>query len=249
MKTYKPTLVERAKEVAKKVLKPFAVGRWMYPVVQKAYRAYAIPKKRKRLQKHGPEALGRLHKLLVDNNVQYYFDAGTLLGFVRDNCFMPHDDDMDIAIMEGSITPPKLLKLFIDNGYGYVHCFDYNGQILMFTVTDLSGITIDVFFQTLRKGSDTVFDAWGLYWFADRTYPSPIANTVISYPYLKPTGFKTIEIFGQKAVIPANIDEVLESEFGDWKNPDPNFAHEDTKHTEWPGYGYKLTLEEALAHA
>ena len=248
MKAYKPTCIERAKEIAKKAMKPFALGRCLYPVVQRAYRAYAIPMKRRRLQRHGVAALHRLHKLLADNNVQYYCDAGTLLGFVRDKCFMPHDDDMDIAIMEGTISPAKLLRLFIDNGYGYVHSFDYEGRILMFTVTDVSGITIDVFFQTLRKGSDTVLDAWGLYWFADREYPSALANTVISYPYLKPTGLKIIEIFGEKTVIPENVVEVLRSEFGPWEKPDPNFVHEDTNHTEWPGYGFKLSLEEALAH-
>ena len=248
MESYKPTTVELTKELAKKVLKPFAIGRWVYPAIQRAYRAYAVPMKRRRLQKNGVAALHRLHKLLSENDVQYYCDAGTLLGFARDKCFMPHDDDIDIAIMEGSIAAPKLLKLFIDNGYGYVHAFDYKGRMLMFTETDASGITIDVFFQTLRQGSDTVLDAWGLYWFADRTYPSAKANTVISYPYLKPTGLKTIEILGEQAVIPENVAAVLTSEFGPSEKPDPNFVHQDTKHTEWPGYGFKLTLEEALLH-
>ncbi len=248
MKQYKKTWLDRTKAFAKKVLKPFAVGRWIYPILQKIYRAYAIPMKRKRLQKYGVEALKRMHELLVGNGVQYYCDAGTLLGFVRDKCFMPHDDDMDIAIMERSITAPKLLQLFLDNGYGYVHAFDYKGQMLMFTVADPTGITLDVFFQTLRKDSDTILDAWGLYWFPDREYPSETANTVISYPYLKPTGLKTIDILGAKAVIPENVNAVLTSEFGPWEKPDPNFIHEDTAHTEWPGFGYRLTREEALTH-
>ena len=97
MESYKPTTVELTKELAKKVLKPFAIGRWVYPAIQRAYRAYAVPMKRRRLQKNGVAALHRLHKLLSENDVQYYCDAGTLLGFVRDKCFMPHDDDIDIT--------------------------------------------------------------------------------------------------------------------------------------------------------
>lgn len=248
MERYRKTVLDNAKSLAKRILKPSRVGRWIYPVVQKAYRSYAIPMKRRRLQRHGVEALRRMHELLMAHGVPYYCDAGTLLGLVRDRRFMPHDDDMDIAIMEGAIAPVALLKIFIDNGYGYVHAFDYNGRILMFTVADPSGITLDVFFQTLRKDSTTVLDAWGLYWFADRQYPKETANTVISYPYLKPTALKTIEIFGVQTVIPENVREVLTSEFGPWETPDPNFIHESTDHTEWPGFGYRLTLEEALSH-
>lgn len=248
MERYKASLLDKIKAFAKRILKPSAIGRWIYPFVQRMYRAYSIPMKRRRLQKHGVAALKRMHDLLSSHGVQYYCDAGTLLGFVRDGCFMPHDDDMDIAILERSITAPRLLKLFLDNGYGYVHCFDYNGRILMFTVADPTGITLDVFFQTLHSGSSTVLDAWGLYWFSDRKYPSEKANTVISYPYLKPTGLKVINIFGVQTVIPENVREVLTSEFGPWEKPDPNFVHEDTAHIEWPGYGYRLTKEEAISH-
>lgn len=236
------------KALVKKILKSTLVGRTVYPLVQKAYLLYAIPMKQRRLRRYGVEALKRMHALLSSNGVPYYCDAGTLLGFYRDKRFMPHDLDMDIAILEGSIKPARLLKLFIDAGYGYVHGFDYKGQFLMFTVSDPSGITLDVFFQTLQKGSETILDAWGLYWFENRSYPSETANTVISYPYLKPTGLRPLDVLGTVTMIPENVKEVLTSEFGPWETPDPTFSHDSMPHTEWPDFGYRLTKEEALAH-
>lgn len=237
------------KAFVKNVLKSSAFGKALYPIFQRPYLWYAIPMKRRRLRRKGVSALRRLHAFLAVNNVEYYCDSGTLLGFVRDDGFIKTDDDIDIAVVENTIEPGDLLRMMIRAGYKYVHAFDYNGKILEFTVSDPSGITIDVFWQTLQADSSTILDAWGVYWNPEIDYPSEVANSVISYPFLKPTGFKLIEVLGVLVRIPENEIEVLDTEYTGWRIPDPNFKHDKAcPHTDWPGFAYRLTEKEALSH-
>ena len=84
------------------MLKVSVLGRLIYPVVQKCWRMYIIPKRRKLLQRHGAEVLSGIHTLMVKNGISYYCEAGTLLGLIRDKGFIPHDDDIDISIMAES---------------------------------------------------------------------------------------------------------------------------------------------------
>ena len=247
---YRATLLDRIKNFGiRKVLKRSAIGRFVYPYVQRLYRLYSIPMKRKRLQTHGVDCMRRLHQFLMSNGIEYYCDSGTLLGLVRDHGFIKNDDDIDISIVEGTIRPIHLLKKLLDAGYGFVHAFDYDGQIHEFTVADSSHITIDFYFQTLKKGEENILDAWGVYWDPDKNYPSERANSVISYPFLKPSGFKLLDVLGIQVRIPSNETEVLESEYPNWRNPDPNFKHDgNIPHTDWPGYAYRLAKDEALAY-
>ena len=237
------------KAIVKKVLKSSKLGKLIYPCVQWVYLKFAIPYRRRRLRKYGVDAMQRLHEFLVQNNIDYYCDSGTLLGFVRDHDFIKTDDDIDIAVVEGSIRPVDLLKLMLDSGYKYIHAFDYRGKILEFTVADRTGITVDVFWQTRKEGSATILDAWGVYWKPGIDYPSETANSVISYPFLRPTGFMELEVRGIKVRVPENLEDVLETEYAGWKVPDPSFKHDQMcPHTDWPGFAFRLTRDEALAH-
>ena len=55
MNQYRVPLISKIKGVTKRILKSLVVGRLIYPVVQKAYRSYAIPMRRRRLHKFGYE--------------------------------------------------------------------------------------------------------------------------------------------------------------------------------------------------
>ena len=236
------------KALVKKILKSSTFGKAVYPLFQKPYLWYMIPARRRRLRKNGVDAMRRLHDFMMSNNVEYYCDSGTLLGFIRDHGFIKTDDDIDVAIVEKTIKPSDLLRKMLDAGYTYVHAFNYNGVIPEFTVADKSGITVDCFFQTSQKGSESILDAWGVYWNPECKYPSEKANSVISYPFLKPTGFIPYEVLGIQVRVPENYEAVLETEYPGWKIPDPNFKHDqNVPHTDWPGFAYRLTKEEALA--
>jgi glycerol-3-phosphate cytidylyltransferase len=243
---YRKSLALRIKDGVRKVLKSSWLGQKIYPFFQKCWRAYAIPKRQKRLQKHGVSAMRRLHSLMIEKKIPYYCDYGTLIGFVRDNGFIKHDDDIDISIQPNTVKPVDVLKIFMDAGYGFVHGFNYEGRLIEFTVADVSGVTIDVFFPT--ELSEGKINGYQPIWDPTRQYPSEKANTVIQYDFVEAVGVKTINVLGVAVLVPGNYDEVLTSEYGPWKVPDAKFnTVTDRVHRELSGYAYRLTKEEALA--
>lgn len=245
---YNETFLMRLKEGVKRILKPCALGRLVYPLVQYSYRAIAIPRKRRRLQRHGAEALHRAHTLLTRNNIPYYCDYGTLLGFVRDHGFMPHDDDIDLSIPPGKVNPTKVLRCFLDAGFGYIHAFDYEGRIIEFSVMDASNVSIDVFFPDAGPKPGTLYGYQPI-WDPNRNYPSEKANTLIRYQFVAPSNLVATERFGHTTFFPENADEILTSEYGPWRVPDAHFSTvHDRIHEELPGFAFRLTREEALRY-
>lgn len=245
---YKELMLDRIKAFVKKVLKPSPVGRFLYPYIQKLWKAYSIPRKRRRLHKYGYDVLARMHATLTNAGIKYYCDAGTLLGFVRDGGFIKNDDDIDICIMPGKDSLVNVLRTFLGAGYGYVHGFDYKGRFLEFTVMDSIGISIDVFLHSYNAEDSRYLDEVFLRWFPDREYPNERANTGLLFKLLAPNGLKMIQVHGVEVVIPANAEEVLDSEYGPWRKPDPNFKSDFLVHTELPDFAYRITKDEALEH-
>lgn len=228
------------------ILKKSVVGRHVYPRLQRTWRSIVIPIRRKRLHKYGYSALSRLHELLTKNGIAYHCEAGTLLGIVRDGGFIKHDDDIDICVPPGGMPLSAILKLFVDSGYTFVQCLEYESRISEFTVRDQAGIPIDVF--SCRCSADEPDKMYQMFprWSPDRVYPNERANHLLEFEYVRPTGRKVVEVHGAKTVIPENFVQVLDSEFGPWRVPDPTFKSEMLKHRELPGFCYRIDLAEAV---
>lgn len=245
---YRPSMAVRVKDVIRKTLKTLGGCGLAYLFCQKCWRAYAVPRRRKRLQVHGPAALKRLDGLMKEHCIPYYADFGTLIGFVRDKGFIKHDDDVDISIVSNAAKPADVLKVFLDAGYGFVHAFDYQGAFLEFTVADVSGITIDVFFAEKTDVQGVVHKHQPI-WNPSVKYPDEKANTLIQYDFLEPTELIDYNVCGAMTRIPKNYAEVLESEYGQWAVPDAHFdTVKDRIHRTLPGFAYRLSQEEALKH-
>ena len=229
------------KELIKSVLKKNCVGRAIYGTLHKIYRAYNTPRKIRRLHKYGYEALRRVHKVMSSKNIPYYCEAGTMLGIVRDNGFIKHDDDIDIAIIPDVVTAKDVLKAFVDGGFGFIHGFLYDGEISEFTVRDVSGITIDVFFHKYVPGDKSRFHEVFMRWYPDRKYPNAMANTALQFNFRGADGLKEVQVNGVTTVIPINAEEMLDSAYGPWRRPDPNFKSDSLKYVELPSYSYRVT--------
>lgn len=237
------------KEIGKKILKRVPGGRFVYEPIHQLYRnCYAVPCKKHRFRKHGYEVMKRVHTLLRSNCVPYYCACGTLLGFVRDGGFLKGERDIDIAIMPERISFAKVLSLFLANDFSFVHAFDYKGRLLEFTVRDKTGITIDVFMHAWHPGKAGYLDTVFLRWLPEIRYPSENANTGLLFLFRGPDEIKTVEINGIEVNIPVNSEEVLDSEFGPWRVPDPSFKSDNIPHEHLPDFVYRITEEEALAH-
>jgi len=56
-------------------------------------------------------------QILNEHKISYWIFAGTLLGIIRDNNLIPWDNDIDIAILSGSISKEQIKDLMLSNGY------------------------------------------------------------------------------------------------------------------------------------
>ncbi len=55
------------------------------------------------------EAMKHIHEVCVKHDIKYYIIAGTMLGAVRHNGFIPWDDDIDIAMFREDFEKFKLI--------------------------------------------------------------------------------------------------------------------------------------------
>lgn len=235
----------------KNVLKSSRVGGFFYKrVLQPLWRMYRVPRDRKLMALHGYEVLSRIHQVMKKHAIPYYCDAGTLLGFIRDGGFIKGDDDFDFSIMPEPVGLGAVLKILVEEGYGYVHAFEYGGRVLECTVSDpYIGLPIDFFQSEYCDDKKMVLLVRYLRWFEDRDYTSSNDNSVLEFRFPSPSGIKEIEVHGVETSVPTNAEDILDAEYGPWRRPDPNFKSDMIPHVEAQAFAHKLTLKEALRFA
>lgn len=79
--------------------------------------------------------------------------------------------------------------------------------------------------------------------------PNEKTNNARCTTYLGDKDIHDIDLLGGlKLPVVGNAEVVLDSEYGSWKVPDPNYKPEDhIKVKVFPGFAYRHTKEEALA--
>lgn len=113
-----------------------------------------IENKRARLlQEYGLIALTEIVKILVDNKIYYWVDAGTLLGIVRDGGFIENDTDIDIAVVIDN--PDMLYKILQNNGYNIWYYYDDLAGVKRLIRAEKHNVGID--FEVFIKHGDKYF--------------------------------------------------------------------------------------------
>ena len=58
-------------------------------------------------------------KILSNENIEFFIDSGTLLGFIRNGDFIKWDHDVDIGVIETNDNRKRLCNQLVSNGIGY----------------------------------------------------------------------------------------------------------------------------------
>lgn len=200
-------------KVIKKALGESAVYVW----VRGLWYAHLREIPRRRLRRYGCQILKTVYDTLGRTSAVYFVDYGTMLGVVRENDFIRHDDDVDITIIAGSISPAELARtISACEGFSFSHAFEYRGQITEMTFL-YKQIEVDFFF-TFREGDHMLS-------FAYRPPAGPFRRNVgdiwsaLGVTRLPITGIETRPFKGVYVQIPKNYKDVLRDQYGNWETP------------------------------
>lgn len=238
------------REITKKILKSNSFGRILYEPLHSLWKMYNVPRRRRLLQQHGAETLQILHDFFMKNGIEYYLDFGTLLGIIRENTFIKHDDDIDLTIRMTPISPLQIINKLEQIGFRFVHGFHVNGKIIEFTLVR-KGLTVDFFIAFQNASFDEKsYIIYGCYYNPNHQYPKSNANNYRAwyFPYeLKPI---EIEFKGTNVCVPNQPEALLKSEYGiNWKRPEKNFKADqaELKYVVQTGYAYRETNLKLLS--
>jgi len=200
---------------------------------------------------HGAEAIKRIAEVFDKHKTRFWLDYGTLLGKVREDRFIPHDGDIDIAIDYDNWNQAVLEDL-PKNGIYFKKPYNRftDDRILKFvgdkkknTITQLKlayryknkhgrvkavSICGEVYHRGVGKYKDMMY-----FW------PTPKPKWIFHIPwdYMVPQIETTF--YGTKVYIPKNYEDNLKFMYGeDWRIDDPLYKNSD-KHRE-SGKRFKL---------
>ena len=140
--------------------------------------------------------------LFEDLGIHFWLHAGTLLGCIRHGDFIPHDDDIDIAVW--CDTPKHFRIPILLQKYGFKPYMDFGisstpgHQYAMWTP---QGIYFDIFFA-VKEGNRI----WTPLWLDTQHYKRAF------YPMV--TEFIERPLSGENFMVPKNYIEYLEMNYG-----------------------------------
>lgn len=161
-----------------------------------------------------PEALfdgiNKIVALLKGLGYHSFVNSGTLLGLIRDKGPIPHDDDIDLAVMlnaRGDADAAEEFKLLLAQLLAEgIECHFAEGKNVIIKMPFIEGFEVDLFpaFGTFRRYN--IF---------------PYSRKQLTYSDVWP--LKECPVSG--APLPAKPERLLEENYGPgWRIPNPRFA-------------------------
>ena len=155
------------------------------------------------------EQIGDIIDILKKEGYDSFIVSGTLLGYRRENGFIAHDDDADLAIILHSNEPEDILREW---------------EKLRLRLIELGVIrdkTKDLHFQILNAYANIdLFPSWIT---DNKVYIYPHTSGELNPDAIYPLKKATIEDI--EITIPNKIDDILEINYGkNWQKPDPTWS-------------------------
>lgn len=159
-------------------------------------------------RKNAVDNLVELDAILRKHKISYWLQDGTLLGYIRDKNFIPHDNDIDLGIRWCDFTQAAF-KDIVDAGFEFRSSHGRLEESLVINFRN-RGIPVDIYFWYLD---------------GDRFYHTAAYGKARKYRVdfsYKEFGVKEIEYFNHKFFIPEDPVYFVETKYGkDWRDPKP----------------------------
>ena len=161
---------------------------------------------------HAWDNLVRVTRILKRARIPYVLDGGTLLGMYRDGWFFPHDQDIDLTLLDQHAKLARVRKNATKQGFRvWRHqpvgsCGCHKLQL------SRHGIMVDIVSKH-REGDDAV---WALITDAQRMKRMPARYyTELGSLVVRDVAFS----------VPADVEGYLAARFGsDWRTPKPDWV-------------------------
>jgi len=138
--------------------------------------------------------------ILKQTGEPFWLDFGTLLGQFRSNSIIPHDIDIDVAMMEASYNKVKELKNKMPRGLKfYDTSHKHHGPKIFFSY---KGFDFDIFFY--EDEGETIRSFVEANWPNERQH---IPKSIV-FP------LKTVTFLGQEVSVPKDSKAYLEKMYG-----------------------------------
>lgn len=154
--------------------------------------------------------ISELHSIFKSYNVKGWIQDGTLLGLIRDNGFISHDNDIDFG-MKWNDFSKDLYNEIVNNGFEFKTC---HGRLEESLVVNFRkhNIPIDIYFYYAADNRFYHSAAYG----KARKYR-------VDFSY-KEFDVKEIDYFDHKVYVPKDELYFIETKYGkDWQDPNPEW--------------------------
>ena len=172
---------------------------------------------RELLHSVGYDVAARVCESLSAEGLVFFFDFGTLLGFVRDGGFIAHDDDLDVGvIMRDDSDWEKIEKALIDSGFVKEKEFTLNGATTEQTYR-YDGLGVDFFRHFDNGDHQRVYYYERAFEVRYRSACEFSATYIITVPISQTT---SIYLDRGSFPVPSNAEDYLLDVYGDtWRTP------------------------------